>query len=416
MATKPNKSRTLVTRQAPLTYRFPKTGVVSTTATSDFTSLTESMLSEGHPISRLGNGRMQDVGGPWFHSKSQIQSNPCAISIRVPDSDIINGGSTATGALHIGNGVKTQNFLSDTPSLIEPSDSSMNALGATAIARCKPDNPVFSVAQEIGELREGMPRGVGLETLKARTLRAKQAGSEYLNVEFGWKPLVSDLRKAAFAVSHSHEILQQYHHDSGKLIHRRFEFPSTSTSSDGTFGSATGPNGPVTLSGTFSTGATAVIKKHVSTTTRQWFSGAFIYHVDMGSSNLDRLHRHYQDAQHLLGVGLTPDVVWELTPWSWLADWFTNTGDIMSNLRSFAFDGLVMPYGYIMQETRSTATYSLNISNFGKDGSPYGGSVVVTKLQQKRLPGNPFGFGLKKTDLSARQLAILAAVGLVLLA
>jgi hypothetical protein len=414
VATKTNLGRSLVTREAPLTFHL-NNGSTGYSSNSDFVSLTEAMLSRGNPISRLGNG-VEDIGGPWFHTKQSIVSAPMVISIRVPDSDFINHGNTVVGSMHIGNGTKMQNMLSDTPTIAEPSDSAMNADATTAIARCKPDNPAFSVAQEIGELREGIPRGIGLETWKSRTLTAKQAGSEYLNVEFGWKPLVSDIQKAMYAVTHSHEILTQYHHDSGKLIHRRYDYPSTTTTSTGTFGGGTGPNGPATLGSPYTTGATATIQKSMSSTTKKWFSGCFIYHVDMGSSNLDRLHRHYQDAQKLLGIGLTPDVVWELTPWSWLADWFTNTGDIMSNIRSFAFDGLVMTYGYIMQETKATNTYTLDIPGWGVDGSSYHGSAVVSRVSQKRLPGNPFGFGLTKANLSPRQLAILAAVGIILIA
>jgi len=296
--------------------------------------------------------------------------------------------------------------------MTEIDNSTMWSSGTTAIARCNPDNPSWSAAQFLGELREGLPHIAGKDFFKSRIGRAKAAGSEYLNVEFGWRPLVADITSASRTVKNSKELIDKYRAIANKPVRRRYEFPTTATTSTSTWATNTSPTGPSFIPGVFQGAGRGNIIKSKEITTKTWFSGEFITALNTGNSQYDKLQRHYQEAEHLLGIAPTPDVLWALTPWSWLADWYTNTGDIMANVRAFAFDGMVMPYGYIMQEVRSITTYTLNYGNAFVDGSPYGGSCKVETVMQKRLPATPFGFGFNMANLSARQSAILAACGI----
>jgi hypothetical protein len=375
-------------------------------------ALVEKRLSSGHPIPRSGGGWSGDIGGPFYHYKQTVESTGANVNIVVPSG--INKGQRLMGTFVPENGTGIQNRANGV-SITEPSKTTLNAEGTTAIAQCNPDNPTFGLAAFLGELHEGIPRLCGSDFFKGRISRAKGAGSEYLNVQFGWQPLVSDLRKAATAVTHSHKVIHEFQHQSGQLIRRRFSLPSTVNSSNQILSTVATPGGPLPIPSQFAGPGRCTYTVDHSTEVRSWFSGAFTIYLDPGVTQMGKLERHYQEAQHLLGVGLTPDVVWELTPWSWLADWYTNIGDVMTNVRAFMFDGLVMPYGYIMHETKTIDTYSMVGSNVFVDGSGYGGSLRVTSVMQNRLQANPFGFGLTKANLSSRQIAILAALGLVLL-
>jgi hypothetical protein len=158
-------------------------------------------------------------------------------------------------------------------------------------------------------------------------------------------------------------------------------------------------SGPVTLTST---------KK-----TEWWFSGAFTYFVETDSSVLNKLERFEQLGNKLLGTRLTPDVLWNLAPWSWLIDWFTTVGDSLSNVVSFQNDGLVMPYGYAMRRTRITTVAQSRLVFRGtpeKELLTFRNTFVVD--QKERVRATPYGFGLNLGSLNPRQWAILASLGL----
>ena len=115
-------------------------------------------------------------------------------------------------------------------------------------------------------------------------------------------------------------------------------------------------------------------------------------------------------ASVLLGIELTPEVLWNLTPWSWAADWFANMGDVLSNVSDFANDGLVMHYGYMMETSHVTHTYDLHGHGLNGVESPL--TLTFENIQKQRIKASPFGFGLTWESFTPRQLAILAALGI----
>lgn len=366
---------------------------------------TESLTTFGHRVSQLGKG-IRDIGGPFSHEVTRVSNAPQGINVTDSFGNHLSGDANAMSIPDIVTEVTTLRA-----SVHPSSKGDMNAFGTTAIARCNPDNPVAGLAAFLGELHEGIPRGT-IGSMQAKAKRFRALGSDYLNVEFGWKPFVNDIRNLCHSVVHSHDVVKQYHRDSGKLIRRRYNFPDEITVQNVT---DVGAKAPYPLSSTLFHGSGGTRRRTRKWTTKTWFSGAFCYYLNVGEDQLSKLDRHYHDAQHVLGIGLTPDVVWELTPWSWLVDWETNVGDVLTNTRAFMFDGLVMPYGYIMREVRAESTVVLDIPAYWKDGSNHNSAVYVSYALQKREEATPWGFGLDLSDLSARQVAILAALGLVLL-
>jgi hypothetical protein len=114
-------------------------------------------------------------------------------------------------------------------------------------------------------------------------------------------------------------------------------------------------------------------------------------------------------ASKILGVRLTPDTVWNLNPWTWAADWFANTGDLMTNVSNLGTDGLVLQYGYQMAE--ETLLTSKAAAFEGSDGI-YSTSRDITHKRCKRIAAKPYGFDAELNTLTSRQLAIIAALGL----
>lgn len=302
-----------------------------------------------------------------------------------------------------------------------PNNSSslaLDAAGTTAIARCKPAQPVASLATALIELRrEGLPKMVGHQTWKGKTTEARRRalGGEYLNIEFGWKPLVNDIVDTAVVISESDALINQYVRDAGKQIRRRYEFPPIRVESTEVFAE---PHTPVTWSlsssglndfGQLNKGRVLL---HKSMEKRCWFSGSFIYHLPIDPSTMKAMKERSGHLKKLLGLDLTPDTIWNATPWSWAVDWITNTGDVISNLQSWTTDGMVMRYGYIMEHVKCVHTYSFSgpTGHLPPMARP---SVLSFSVETKtRRKATPFGFGLKYGQFTDRQWAIVAALGI----
>jgi hypothetical protein len=111
------------------------------------------------------------------------------------------------------------------------------------------------------------------------------------------------------------------------------------------------------------------------------------------------------------GLTISPELLWELTPWSWAVDWFTNTGDVISNISDSQKYGLVMPYGYMMEHSITKYTYE-PVGWKLKDNLGTVQPISFVKETKRRKTAHPFGFGVTDSDLDSGQVAILSALGL----
>jgi len=290
-------------------------------------------------------------------------------------------------------------------------------LGAQAIARCSPSNPTVDLSVTVGELvKEGIPRLIGstLRSMASMTSRdrRKAIAGEYLNYEFGWKPLVNELSDLYRTVLSLDVVINDYLRNSGKMVRRTYEFPVltetvakelTTNVSSWTAISGGFINDPLTIN------KGKVIRVH-KTEIRHWFSGAFSYYVPPADSLRNEMARAVIIAKKSLGITLTPDTLWNLAPWSWAVDWFSDTGDVISNWSNWAIDNQVLLYGYMMEHSRSTYTYTF-VGPSGLTGGARPPSVTTVNETKRRIKASPYGFGLTSGDLSARQKAIAAALG-----
>lgn len=300
------------------------------------------------------------------------------------------------------------------PTMMSTND--LNVFGSRAIQATIPTSSDASTVNLLGELyRDGLPTIIG--SLLTRTKNVRSVGAEYLNVEFGWKPLVSDLTKLMHSVKNSSRIIQQLKRDSGRTVRRRFSFPETVETSQKLVSYSSSESLLDGFSG--GSGGTVSFRDSVSmqtrTITRVWFSGAYSYYLDPGDSILSKAIEYEALANKVLGTRLTPSALWELAPWSWLVDWFMNVGSCVSNASALGSDGLVIKYGYLMRHTVSTYDLSV-LADLGSIYYPRQGPIPVVnsyRLSRKeRWKASPYGFGLNLSSLSVRQWAILVALGL----
>jgi hypothetical protein len=349
----------------------------------------ETVTSYSH--TRLPGGRWSG-GGPFKVVRTTVTQVPASAyvkhyTIEGNPNTLIRDGSV----LMEGN----QAGVTDLQDPKHLTKSEAEALGTTAIARVMPTNPAFDLSTFFGELmREGIPNMPGSQVM-SQTRLAKAAGGEYLNYEFGWLPLVSGVRDFANVVEHADDILRKYQEESNKRLSRRYDWPlERSFSTQNTGFNMTNNMG--TFTGGF---------REQEKTRRVWFEADFVYHIPAGGDITDKFRRYASNARKLYGIDLSPEVLWNLAPWSWAVDWVTNTGDVIHNVSAMGQDGMVMHHAYIMCHTVHKWT---DVGYY--QGTRY--TKVKTLEIKERWPATPYGFGVSFGSLSTRQIAILSALGL----
>ncbi|DAD51265.1 TPA_asm: maturation protein [ssRNA phage Zoerhiza.4_9] len=380
-------------------------------------------VSESHPVNR--NTGSYDAGGPFFTSR---------VEYHLGDSHIENAYNWSYQS-YMSGPVRTPFPSSGEMSDIgfqntglaygSSNEKSMAVDGTNAISYASPTNPVSNLGTTLAEtFREGVPSLPGIQSWKRRTEAAKAAGSEYLNYQFGWAPLVDEVHSVGNTARHHRSLMKQYEKGAGRDTHRTFRYPSQTVNKGEVRGAA------YPLASGFDSSWTNINvpapQRSISLVreTRRWFEGMFTYALPSSTDSWRKADGFGQEAEHLFGLSLTPDVLWELTPWSWAVDWFSNAGEVINNVTNFGTAGLVMRYGYQMEETIETVTAESGSMGFARPvdrsrpngpyesiyAAPCTSSIICTT--KRRLPASPFGFSVGWEGLSPTQLAITAALGI----
>jgi hypothetical protein len=397
---------------------FPPHLVTDNTTVGPPTTIYGSQItdSEGHPFKHRSGANIGDVGGEFYTVKQYITGANSAVNIT--DAYMQNGVEYLTE--YYGTALPIVPHRDLFPPIVPLAGfrEEMNEDGATAVSRVKPTNSIADLSTALGELRtEGIPKLPGIHTWESQTREArkrsradvgvrgsKTGAGEFLGVQFGALPFVSDIKSVARGVADADRIIAQYRRDSGKLVRRRYEFPIQEEFDSEVIASGKWPILARDTSHIYTVIPAGDLVREVKKTTRRTFSGGFTYHLPGDYPGVSEMSKSALYAKKVLGLDLSPDTVWNLTPWSWALDWFSNTGDVIDNLSDYATDGLVMRYGYIQRHVTESHTYRL--SSF--DGTSLS-FVTETKC---RVKANPFGFGLTWEGLTPRQIAISIALGI----
>lgn len=383
----------------------------------------QTLMSENHPYRKLGKDGNKEIGGDFRSQKIEIAMDSWAPKVMhrklssstfttetlvlAPTSDF-NILNKLRDACKVTNGsvdiTDIRNYMDGNHKLPYYPDSFLDNWGTSVINSIAPTNPVADLATTLAELAS------------ERKFFARPGGAlgrpdkEFLNFQFGMLPTASfakDLRKA---VSNRDKIINQYERDSGKRVRRSFSPPPVVMTESTEVGSTFVPIwsfGGLTPSA--SVAGTGVVTKVTKDVVRLWFSGAFTYHLPKRGwkSDLERLDKLY-------GVLPSKSTFWELTPYSWLADYFTTEGDYQQNLDSFAGNALVMPYGYVMCEQRRHIDYKWvgNVRDELGILKPYTSHGTITWTNMHRRKATPYGFGMSSSDLTGQQIAVITALGL----
>lgn len=367
-------------------------------------------------LTLIGTMSRDDRGSPlWVRRRSEF--HPPAGSVYYKSQQGVDQGPTGNWGITVESGgqiagggmsdlTTNQSYTGPTNWQALPSKSLVNfgLYSPKAWRRYQPLNPRANVAQFIGELRD-LPRVPMWMFLKAKSFYEleKAIGHEYLNIEFGWKPFIKDVKAFCEEYLNFDKRVAQLVRDNGRPVHREgpvFKDESTTVTSE--FDQIGDANNPVYSTGAYS-GLTMSTHFRTVQTVRQkyWFSGTFKYYLDL--NNPTRFGE--QILRIAYGLEITPRLLWELMPWSWLIDWGSSLGDTIANMQEVLSDSLVASYAYTMGhyqlETTLTKTGPLS-------------TTTRTYLEEvkARDQATPYGFGLNVSSFSNRQKAILSALAL----
>lgn len=401
---------------------------------SDYKSLDGEGLDNGHPFTStkssvstslqgLGNFykpqglTVRRRGGPIYHSRVIVNSTA---SSRMPFSFDPAGGNSRTFVPRYGLPVTGTDDLA--------------SYGTRAITLCAPSVPHVSMTAALGELALGLPALPGISLIKSGAFGS--AGSEYLNIVFGILPTISDAQKIGKVLRDLTISLHQYRRDAGKRVRRNFVFPTMTsseifTSSDIESSNVVCANGGVlgfqqnTSSGTTSSGTagrvgfehSAYTELFMTSSREIWFSGSFTYFIPEIPGFSGRTERYMSELDRLLGLQLDSKVAWQLTPWSWLIDWFLDIRENIAAIQVAHDDNLVTNYAYAMERSVKTAVAKTMFPSSNVDLLPLGGGFVSTQIStisKRRLRANPYGFVSSADNgvWTPYRMAVLAALGI----
>lgn len=377
--------------------------------------------TNNHWLTRPDKG-VRDIGSEWTNVTCNVD---------VPDLYVNFKSSHAGGVRGYKGRTFVHNWWDLDASGVDYQASTENqllALGTTAISRVLPTNPLSDLPTAVGELfAEGLPRTLGASFLKNKRVSADEVSGEYLNYSFGLKPFFNDMRAFGKASERAEKLINEYAARSGRLVRRKYEFPVTMSE---TYTNVSNNNGYIfhfaglgqaTASGFMTPVLGGWPGERVDTTKRrktQWYKGAFTYHLPgAGKDFSSKLAREEAEMRHLYG-GISVDTAWNLLPYSWAADWISNAGDVIHNIAAFARDGLVMPWGYIMETCEIHVDRKVSGAKIGQQVSGYNYTfppevhTSYKALFRRRRRATPYGFGLDPSGFTTRQWGILTALGI----
>jgi len=305
------------------------------------------------------------------------------------------------------------------PPVSYPTIGAINADGTRGIDRSLPTKIAAGLTQSLLELRQDLPHVPLWNIWRSRGGVAQKAGGEFLNWEFGIQPTAGDVTKLALAVRDRKIYLDRLKQEANAQVRRKvLVYDTSSIVERGQVGSGlplmqSTPGFLSPAASFYSQGGRTL----ATDTYRQrcWLSSAFEYVLWDMDTLLDRQENLLQRIDHLLGIGITPDTVYQLTRWSWLLDWVSNFGSVVRNFTAFCNldDRLTMKYAYVMHTTYAQRTFVFSGAVLRANvTAPTSVTQYSSMTKKERHRASPFGFGLNVSGFSSKQWAILGALGL----
>ena len=383
----------------------------------DYNAVKARTFTSAHP--ELASLFKKDKGHVWDLATCEFSDSLVSYDLTWKNSPYIKATSIRPVASI--SGMRNRLLLAGT-------DNELSNYAALEYGRTAPTSDQISMSAIIGELREGLPALIPAllttgskrnfkSALQRQTRRARDAGSDYLNAQFGWIPLLSDVRSIATALAVATAAVT----GNNLGTHRRRFKPEKDEAISGS--TSVGSQMLRENSATFETPGSGTSVTFGGLLFNVWVSQRheIDYSFEAEFVRLPEGQKDYSSyltkLNELMRWDITPMDLWQLAPWSWLVDWFFDIGGQLDAWNSATSNRILSLYAYGMRDERLTTTCIFsNIRGQTSDYRYSGPSTWFTQTKarrRQRIKANPFGFIPDPlSSLSAGQLAILGALGL----
>lgn len=245
----------------------------------------------------------------------------------------------------------------------------------------------------------------------------KEIADSFLNHQFGWAPFVRDMEKLVDAFQQSSEFILDITRRNNRWDHRsrvlqEDEIDGETVLSKSASWKVQPNNSPQMMSVVDTTSADPFSAEYlIQDVVRVWATGDYrFYRPEFDSTREDFVGLISQIKRRLVlyGLEINPYVLWKVTPWSWLVDWFSNVGPFIASYVSASSDQVISKNLYLMHRRRRRIVLRQNIRFWdGLRSFDFPREIVV---KQRAVAETPFGFGPTWNALTPRQWAILASL------
>lgn len=270
---------------------------------------------------------------------------------------------------------------------------------ATLLARTNPNRPAIvplSLLQDLVDIPRQL-KDVGRlikRKQRGRKLTAKDVANQHLGAQFGWLPLIKDVKDLLDLQSHIHQRLGELERlYSSQGLKRRIRL--------GEWGAEASVRG-LTVMSVF---ALVAVDVDLFTKSSRW--GTVRWKPSGVSPGYRPNDAELINAARVLVSGLTTESLlkgaWDLIPWTWIIDWFSNVGDF-----ALQYANAIPVYSSeacVMTQTES----KIQIRIATKPVWASGGGGSMTHITKERYTG-PSTLTATWPLIAPRRLSILGAL------
>lgn len=274
----------------------------------------------------------------------------------------------------------------------------MPSVGASAtrlLAQTNPGRANVSLPVFIAEMRD-LPhaiksiKDIGDQLIRKKVPRTRDVAGQLLSWEFGWRPLLSDLRK----ITNFSDMIQKR----SREIERLFSKGGLKRRLTLFEGNADHSQNLIIAS---SLGELVYVRQDRTTTTRRW--GTVRWRPSAmppkGPNDVTRLAM-----KAVFGLSIQAEDVWNILPWTWLIDWSSNVGEYLAAHSNRIPCTASVPN--IMTRTQT----NINWKHLSPNWVTGGEGVATYETLERALSSGTVEANLP--FLSSRQLSILGSLAI----
>jgi hypothetical protein len=274
---------------------------------------------------------------------------------------------------------------------------------------------IFNMMQQLQRFHYIYQRMGG--DLKHGLLKPRNVAGHFLNHNFGWVPFVKDISGTLDNIIFVDQKIRRLIDENNKDIRRRaklFNHTEETKIADEENICLVSPGSVYYLQQCMIAPPRYEVwlerKLEVHTVGRfRYYVPEFDMSVPEGQGVLGSIKRQLT----LHGARLTPMNIYRSTKWTWLLDWVSNSGRTLQAIQDQALDNMAATYLYLCHnETKTYKFRQILPFNARSGGIKTLEWSRVIEVKQRKEAEAPFGFGLSWEELTPKQLALLAAIGI----